>query len=93
MASRKPCVLVVDDDVHILRIIRRTLELEHYQTLTATDGESALEVMEQENPDLVILDVMLPGMDGFVVCRRIREFSTAPVIMVKIGRASCRERV
>lgn len=82
MASRKPCVLVVDDDVQILRYIRRTLELEGYQTLTATDGRAALEVMEQETPDLIILDIMLPEIDGYSVCERIREFSTVPIVMV-----------
>jgi len=82
MTSRKPRVLVVDDDVQILRYIRRTLELEGYQTLTATDGKSALEVMERETPDLIILDIMLPQIDGYSVCQRIREFSTVPIIMV-----------
>ena len=82
MASRKPCVLVVDDDVQILRYIRRTLELEGYQTLTATDGRAALEVMEQETPGLILLDIMLPEIDGYSVCERIREFSTVPIIMV-----------
>ena len=82
MASRKPCVLVVDDDVQILRYIRRTLELEGYQTLTATDGRTALEVMEQETPGLILLDIMLPEIDGYSVCERIRQFSTVPIIMV-----------
>jgi len=82
VASRKPCVLVVDDDVQILRYIRRTLELEGYQTLTATDGRAALEVMEQETPGLILLDIMLPEIDGYSVCERIREFSTVPIIMV-----------
>jgi len=82
VASRKPCVLVVDDDVQILRYIRRTLELEGYQTLTATDGRTALEVMEQETPGLILLDIMLPEIDGYSVCERIREFSTVPIIMV-----------
>jgi len=82
VASRKPCVLVVDDDVQILRYIRRTLELEGYQTLTATDGRAALEVMERETPGLILLDIMLPEIDGYSVCERIREFSTVPIIMV-----------
>jgi DNA-binding response OmpR family regulator len=75
-------VLVVDDDVQILRYIRRTLELEGYQTLTAADGRAALEVMERETPNLIILDIMLPEIDGYSVCERIREFSTVPIIMV-----------
>lgn len=75
-------VLVVDDDIAVLRLLKRILELEGIRVLTATGGEVALEVFEQETPDLVLLDIMMPDMDGFVVYQRIREFSQVPIIMV-----------
>ena len=82
MPSRKVSVLVVDDDIRILRMMQRILELEGYRVLTASDGGTALDVFDEETPDLVLLDIMMPGMDGYTVCRRIREFSEIPVIMV-----------
>lgn len=74
--------MVVDDDVRILRMMRRMLELEDYRVVTAPDGQSAIDMMEQETPDLLLLDLMLPDMEGHTVCRRIREFSQLPIIMV-----------
>lgn len=82
MPSRKASVLVVDDDVRMLRLMQRTLELEGYRVLLASSGEATLKLLDEETPDLVLLDIMLPGMDGYSVCRRIREFSEIPVIMV-----------
>lgn len=75
-------VLVVDDDISVLRLLKRILELEGIRVLTATSGGVALAVFERETPDLVLLDIMMPDMDGYVVCQRIREFSQVPVIMV-----------
>jgi len=80
--SRKASVLVVDDDFRILRMIRRILELEGYQVLKASNGEAALQVFDEETPELVLLDIMMPGMDGYTVCQRLREFSPVPIIMV-----------
>lgn len=82
MSRRKMPVLVVDDDVHILRMMRRILEMESYRVLIASDGEAALNVFNEETPDLVLLDIMMSGMDGYSVCRQIREFSQVPIIMV-----------
>ncbi len=82
MPSRKPLVLVVDDDVRMLRMMRRILELEGYRIVTAGNAEAALDVFDSETPDLVLLDVMMPGMDGFTACQHIREFSQLPIIMV-----------
>ncbi len=75
-------ILVVDDEVSIVDILKYNLEREGYRSLTAHDGYEALEVFEQERPDLVILDVMMPQLDGFQVCRKIREVSNVPVIML-----------
>ena len=75
-------VLVVDDDPLLVRLVRTHLEKAGYKVLAAADGEQALEVAANELPDLVVLDLMLPKLDGFEVCRRIREFSLVPVIML-----------
>ena len=80
--TRKATVLVVDDEPHVVRLVKANLETSGYKILTAADGEQALRVVRDESPDLVILDIMLPKMDGYEVCRRIREFSPVPVIML-----------
>lgn len=82
MPSKKVSVLVVDDDVRVLRMIQRILQLEGYRVFTASSGEDALEVFDKEVLELVLLDIMMPGVDGYIVCQRIREFSRVPIIMV-----------
>jgi DNA-binding response OmpR family regulator len=82
MPSRKASILVVDDDVRMLRMMQRILELEGYRVLTAMNGEAALDIFDEETPDLVLLDIVMPVMDGYTVCQRIREFSQIPIIMV-----------
>jgi len=82
MPARKTTILTADDDPQLLRLIARNLELEDYQVLVASDGQQALEQIEQHAPDLVLLDVMMPRMDGFTVCQRVREFSAVPIIIV-----------
>ncbi len=84
MPSRKVSVLTVDDNIRILRMMRRILELEGYRVLTASDGEAALKLFDVETPDLMLLDIKMPGMDGYAVCRCIREFSQLPIIMVSV---------
>jgi two-component system KDP operon response regulator KdpE len=66
----------------VLRLVKANLESSGYKVLTAADGDEGMQVVESELPDLVILDIMLPGMDGYAVCRHIREISTVPVIML-----------
>lgn len=75
-------VLVVDDEPRYLRLIRFNLEAEGYHVASAATGEEGLTALARQVPDLVVLDVMLPGMDGFEVCSRIREVSTVPIIML-----------
>ena len=82
MPSRKELVLAVDDDVRILRMMQIILEAEGYRVVKASNGETALKMICEEDPDLVLLDIMLPGMDGYTVCQRICEFSQVPIIMV-----------
>jgi DNA-binding response OmpR family regulator len=75
-------VLVVDDEPIVRDVVVGYLEREGHRTLQAGDGETALELVERELPDLVVLDLMLPGTDGLAVCRRIRAHGDLPVIML-----------
>ena len=78
----KPSILVVDDDPNIARLAQLYLEKEGFETRTADRGDTALEEFRRLPPDLVLLDVMLPGMDGFEVLKAIRKSGSIPVIMV-----------
>ncbi|MGE5506907.1 MAG: response regulator [Chitinophagales bacterium] len=80
MAS--PKILVVDDEPAIRELVHFNLERTGCQVLCAADGEEALSLFQAEQPDLVLLDLMLPRLDGFTVCRRIREKSRVPIIML-----------
>src|SRR6266487_1913234 len=82
MPLKKTTVLTADDDPHLLRLVMRNLELEGYEVLTASDGQQALEQIKAHTPDLVLLDVMMPKMDGFTVCQQVRAFSAVPIIIV-----------
>jgi len=75
-------VLVVDDEAQIVRVLRGYLEKAGFSVLTASSGPEALRVARQERPDLIILDLMLPGMDGLDVCRALRKESDVPIIML-----------
>src|SRR6266699_6754678 len=82
MPAKKTTILTADDDPQLLRLVARNLQLEDYEVLTASDGKQALEQIEMYMPDLVLLDVMMPKMDGFTVCQRVREFSNVPIIII-----------
>ena len=75
-------ILIVDDDQNICELLRLYLAKEGYETLIAHDGEKALELFEQNKPNMVLLDVMMPKMDGWEVCRRIRAQANTPIIML-----------
>ena len=77
-----PKILVVDDEETMVRSLATLLSAEGYDVVTAADGPSGLEAARTHRPDLVVLDVMLPGLDGVEVCRQIRTWSTVPVIML-----------
>jgi two-component system, OmpR family, KDP operon response regulator KdpE len=77
-------ILVVDDEARMVRFVRMNLELEGFQVVEANDGVEALEKVRDALPDLVLLDVMMPGMDGFETLARLREISTVPVIMLTV---------
>lgn len=82
MTEKQTTILIVDDDLQLLQLMALNLELEGYAVLLAGDGKQALSQIERASPDLVLLDVMLPRMDGFTVCHRVRSFSTIPIIIV-----------
>ena len=75
-------ILIVEDEKNIVDILRFNLQREGYRTVEAYDGADGLEKARKENPDLILLDVMLPKLNGFEVCQAIREFSEMPIIML-----------
>ena len=75
-------ILVVDDDVNICELLRLYLEKESYTPVFAHDGRAAIETFHEHNPALILLDIMLPGLDGWQVCREIRKSSAVPIIML-----------
>ena len=75
-------ILIVDDEKAIVDILNHNLRKEGYNTLQAYDGEEALKVFKEEKPDLVLLDIMLPKMDGLAVCKRIRQTLNIPILMI-----------
>ncbi len=77
-----PKVLVVEDEPSLVETLEYNLVRQGYQVRTATDGLQALEMARQEEPDLIVLDVMLPGLDGFEVCRILRQESNVPILML-----------
>lgn len=82
MTKNKARILIVDDEPRYARAIQVNLEASGYQTLTAADGLGAIALAAREAPDLILLDVRMPGLDGYEVCRRIREFSSVPIVFL-----------
>jgi DNA-binding response OmpR family regulator len=82
MRKEKVRILVVDDEPKYVWSMQVNLEARGYQVLVARDGQAAVELAAREKPDLIVLDIKMPGMDGYEVCWRIREFSAAPIIML-----------
>ncbi len=75
-------ILIVEDEQHIVDILKFNLQKEGFDTLEAYDGLTGVELAEKEHPDLILLDLMLPEMDGFTVCRRVRQNSQVPILML-----------
>ena len=87
-------ILIADDEALMRQLVADFLRPEGYEVLEAVDGKQALDIFNEQKPDLVLLDVMMPGYDGWTVCREIRRTSTVPIIMItakdeeiEIGRA------
>ncbi|MFN2198064.1 MAG: response regulator transcription factor [Anaerolineales bacterium] len=85
-------ILIVDDEPLYLRLLEESLKLEKYDVFKAENGHEAIEVVSVHHPDLVVMDVMMPDMDGFTACKSIREFSNVPIIMLT-SKAAERDRV
>jgi DNA-binding response OmpR family regulator len=75
-------ILIVDDDMTIQKFIKVNLEARGYQVLLAMDGDQAVKMIEREVPDLILLDIMMPKIDGFEVCRKVRKQSRVPIIIL-----------
>jgi len=75
-------ILVVDDEALLVKGIRFNLQNEGYEVITGSDGLQAVRLVQEQNPDLVVLDVMMPNMDGMTACEKIREFSDVPIILL-----------
>ena len=80
--QKKERILVVDDEASIRRILETRLSMIGYDVVTASDGEEALDVFHNQDPDLVVLDVMMPKLDGYGVCQELRKESDIPIIML-----------
>ena len=80
--AEKTKILLVDDDPQLIRLVRANLDSVGYKIMASMDAQSALKQINLEMPDMIILDIMLPDMDGYGLCRRIREFAAVPIIML-----------
>jgi two-component system KDP operon response regulator KdpE len=85
--TNEPHILVIDDEPQILRALRTILTAKHYRVSVANRGEEGLALAAASNPDVIILDLGLPDMDGFQVCARLREWSTTPIIVLSVREA------
>jgi two-component system alkaline phosphatase synthesis response regulator PhoP len=84
-AVKRKRILVVDDEVYIAHILEFSLGMEGYEVITATSGQEALAQADRENPDLIVLDILMPDMDGYEVCRRLRadeRYAETPIILL-----------
>ena len=82
MMEKAPTILVVDDEEMIQKLLKVNLIADGYEVITASSGEEALALMDKQEPDLIILDIMMPGIDGFQTLNLIRKRSEVPVIML-----------
>src|SRR5215813_1331250 len=80
-------ILVVDDELEVVRVLRRSLTAHGYTVLVAKSGEEAMRVIWHQRPDLLLLDLLLPGMSGLEVCQQVREVSNVPIIILSIKDA------
>jgi two-component system, OmpR family, KDP operon response regulator KdpE len=91
--EKKKCVLVVDDNLKVLRFIEINLKLCGYEVIMATTGDEALNIIKSAIPDIVLLDMVMPGMDGFEVLERLRVFAQLPVIACSASPANYHEAI
>ncbi len=84
MSRQKPKILIVEDEIEIVRALQRSLVAHSYDVVTVPSGEKALTLLQQQSPDLILLDLGLPGMSGLEVCKRVREDSDLPIIIISV---------
>jgi two-component system KDP operon response regulator KdpE len=89
MSKGGAAILVVDDEREIVRALQQALNAHGYNVLTASSGEQAIETLAQQRLDLLLLDLLLPGMNGLEVCRRVRASSSIPIIVLSVKDAEC----
>ncbi len=82
MTRKRQTILIVDDELAILKLLRANLQAKGFDVLSAMDGAAAIRTVESELPDLLLLDIMMPKMDGFEVCQQLREWSQIPIIIL-----------
>src|SRR5579859_3181577 len=87
MSKQGSSILVVDDEIEIVRALQRSLTAHGYKVFTAGSGEEAVEATARRRPDLLLLDLMLPGISGLEVCRRVRAESNVPIIVISVKDA------
>ena len=87
MSKQGARILVIDDEIEVVRALRRSLTAHGYTVLTATSGEEAIKVTAEQRPDLLLLDLMLPGMSGLDVCRHVRTTSNIPILVLSVKDA------
>jgi two-component system KDP operon response regulator KdpE len=85
---KQATILIAEDDARMMKLVRRTLELEGYKVITAPDGKQALELALRDSPDLLVLDVMMPEMDGFTVAQKVRAANGQVPILMLTARAA-----
>lgn len=83
--NRGPCVLVVDDDAVLRKVVRAVLEADGFRVIEAADGTEGLKLAAEEQPGVVLLDVMMPGLDGVEVCRRLDHGTTKVLMLTALG--------
>ncbi len=91
--AKKARILVVEDEINIVKILKRRLESQKYEVMIAPDGETALQVIDQNKPDLVLLDLGLPDVSGLEVCKRVRSQSQLPPIIVISVKSKEQEKI
>jgi two-component system, OmpR family, KDP operon response regulator KdpE len=89
--EKKYCVLVVDDHPKVLRFVEINLKLRGFEVITTGSGEEALKLVKTAEPDIVLLDIIMPGIDGFEVLKQLRSFSQLPVITFSADSNNCTE--
>ncbi len=87
MKTERVKIMIVDDEPRMCDVLRRILEQNGYKTITASDGETAIKLFIKNRPDVILLDLMMPGMNGTEVCQRIREISPTTRIIYFTGKA------